>query len=280
MTEPTDPATSTARPLRVLTLNILHSSTWPTRQPAVAHVLHGLAPDLVALQETIWTPDHDQVAELLGPEYHVVQHHKRDEDGQGISIGSRWPIDAVHTLDLEVSPRCAGQIVGMLAVEIEVPPPINRVLFVNHFPSWQPEFEHERVLQAIDVSALIERRVAERPMAVVVAGDLDADPDCQSMRFWSGREALAGTSVSYLDAWAPLHVGELAERGETFTSRNPMVRAIAPRWPFRRIDYILVRRSKTPIRLDIDRCDVVFDQTVDGVWPSDHFGVYAELRPR
>lgn len=40
-----------------------------------------------------------------------------------------------------------------------------------------------------------------------------------------------------------------------------------------------------PIRLPdrygvglVERCQVVCDDERDGVWPSDHFGVYAELR--
>jgi hypothetical protein len=28
----------------------------------------------------------------------------------------------------------------------------------------------------------------------------------------------------------------------------------------------------------IEKCRVVCDDEVDGVWPSDHFGLYAELR--
>ena len=48
--------------------------------------------------------------------------------------------------------------------------------------------------------------------------------------------------------------------------------------PDRRIDYIF---TGWPVRNGIGQllsCRVVCDDERDGVWPSDHFGVYAELR--
>jgi endonuclease/exonuclease/phosphatase family metal-dependent hydrolase len=49
--------------------------------------------------------------------------------------------------------------------------------------------------------------------------------------------------------------------------------------PGRRIDYVLVRCSDHGPTLDIRRCERLFDESVDGVWASDHFGVTAELSP-
>jgi hypothetical protein len=31
---------------------------------------------------------------------------------------------------------------------------------------------------------------------------------------------------------------------------------------------------------NVETCRVVCDDAVDGVWPSDHFGVFAELRTK
>ncbi len=52
-----------------------------------------------------------------------------------------------------------------------------------------------------------------------------------------------------------------------------------PDWPFGRIDHIFVRwgdNGGSPT-LDITNCHRIFDQPVDGVWASDHFGVTADL---
>jgi len=46
----------------------------------------------------------------------------------------------------------------------------------------------------------------------------------------------------------------------------------------RRIDYVLVRCGIRGPSLQIVNCHRIFDQAVDGVWASDHFGVLADLQ--
>jgi endonuclease/exonuclease/phosphatase family metal-dependent hydrolase len=50
-------------------------------------------------------------------------------------------------------------------------------------------------------------------------------------------------------------------------------------WPFRRIDYVLVRCAEHGgPSLDIADCRRVFDvPSTDGVWASDHFGLLTDL---
>jgi endonuclease/exonuclease/phosphatase family metal-dependent hydrolase len=68
--------------------------------------------------------------------------------------------------------------------------------------------------------------------------------------------------------------------GHTFTPDNGLRSdAWRPR-PGRRIDYVMVRCGDHGATLDIANCDVVFDQPVEGVWGSDHFGVIADVEPR
>src|SRR4051812_11954001 len=74
----------------VVTLNLWgHEGDWPRRRDALASGFRALAPDLVALQETIVTEDTDQVRELLGDGFAVVHSQRRDPSGMGISIASR-----------------------------------------------------------------------------------------------------------------------------------------------------------------------------------------------
>lgn len=117
-----------------------------------------------------------------------------------------------------------------------------------------------------------------------MAGDLDADPASASVRFWTGRQSLDGTSVCYRDAWESSHPDD---PGHTLTPEHPLVKHQRFRgvqafidWPFRRIDYILVRFGSTCGRaLQVHSCTKIFTEPVDGVWASDHFGVMAELGP-
>ncbi len=74
------------------------------------------------------------------------------------------------------------------------------LLVVNHFPSWRPDLEHERCVQAVRAAEAITRLRPDPAAHVVLAGDLDADPDADSIRFWTGRCALASVSVCYRDA--------------------------------------------------------------------------------
>jgi hypothetical protein len=46
----------------------------------------------------------------------------------------------------------------------------------------------------------------------------------------------------------------------------------------RRIDYIMSRRSRGPVVLNVRGCRLCFDAPIDGVWASDHFGVVADFR--
>jgi endonuclease/exonuclease/phosphatase family metal-dependent hydrolase len=268
--------------VRVLVQNLFGRRTdWPKRRAALRTVLAELRPDLAAFPEAVVTPEYDQVADLLGPDFHVAHQREREpgdgvdvEAGQGHSIASRWPLKQVSELDLHVTPRTAGFACGLLAAEIEAPEPIGRLLFAYHNPNWQLSFAYERELQAVAAARFLEERIAGRELHVVLAADLDADPPSSSARFWTGRQSLDGTSVCYRDAWESAHPDE---PGHTFgVPRNPL--GVDWDWPFRRIDYILVRCGEHGgPTLEITGCEPVFDQPVDGVWASDHFGLIADL---
>lgn len=269
--------------LRVATLNLWQQyGAWAERRRLLTAGLRALQPDVAAFQESIKNDDYDQVSDLLGPEFHVVHQQNRDANGMGISIASRWPLSDVHELDLGVTPRCAGFPAGTLVVEVEAPHPVGSFLFVNHFPHWQLNFERERELQSLVAASFVEERVQHTPRQVVVVGDFDANPESASVRFWLGRQSLGDTSVCYRDAWESLHP---EEAGHTFTPSSPIVRDEAVKnmrpfrdWPFRRIDYVLLRfGAHGGQALDIAACDRIFDQPVEGVWASDHFGLVADL---
>jgi endonuclease/exonuclease/phosphatase family metal-dependent hydrolase len=269
--------------LRVLTLNLWQRyGVWADRRAVVVNGLHALQPDIAAFQESIRNDDYDQVRDLLGPTFHVVHQKSRDPQGMGISLASRWPLEVVRELDLNVTSRCAGFPAGALVAEVQAPEPFGSILFVNHFPHWQLNFERERELQAVVVARFIEEEAQRAARQVVLVGDFDADPDAASVRFWSGRQSLGDMSVCYRDAWESTHTGD---PGHTFTPASPVVKNEVVKdmrpfrdWPFRRIDYIFVRfGAHGGQALDILASARVFDKAIDGVWASDHFGLVADL---
>ncbi|WP_227380116.1 endonuclease/exonuclease/phosphatase family protein [Haladaptatus halobius] len=266
--------------VRVATLNVFGAlDDWPARREVMVPGFEALRPDLVALQEVVATPDYNQAYDLLGDDYHIVHHSERESDGRGISIASRWPITDVHELALkDVASRPAGFACSSMIVEVQTPAPIGRLLFANHLPDWQLTHEYEREQQTITAARFIENLVGDERVHVAVAGDLNATPDAATIRFWTGKQSLGDLSVCYRDAWASTYPDE---PGHTFTPDNYLTTTgDGGDWALelgRRIDYILVRCTDHGPTLDITDCQRLFDQTVDGVWASDHFGVTADL---
>jgi len=251
--------------LRVATLNLWgQRGDWAARRRVLAAGFARLNADLVAFQEAIVTNGTDQVREILGDDYHVVHQREREGDGQGVSIASRYPVHGRWEVDLAaVTPRAAKSAVTTLVTQVDAPWPFGPLLFA----------ERERELQAVAAARSLEAASAGRQRHVIVVGDLDADPEAASIRFWTGRQSLDELSVCYRDAWASAHPGE---PGGTYVSENPLLTDWD--WPFRRIDYILARCGEHGgPTLAVSSCERIFDRPADGVWASDHFGLTAEL---
>lgn len=269
--------------LRVLTLNLWQRyGAWADRRSVLISGLRELQPDIAAFQESIKNEEYDQISDLLGSTFHIVHQENRDPQGMGVSIASRWPFGAVHELDLNVTARCGGFPAGTLVAEVQAPDPVGSILFVNHFPHWQLNFERERELQAVAAAQFVEEQVQRSSRQVVLVGDFDADPEASSIRFWSGRQSLGDISVCYRDAWGSTHPDD---PGHTFTPASSVVKEEVVKnmrpfrdWPFRRIDYIFVRfGAHGGQAMDIVACARIFDKPVDGVWASDHFGLITDL---
>jgi exonuclease III len=261
--------------MRVATLNLwARHGSWSERREVLIAGLRDLRPDLVAFQESVVTDHYDQVTDLLGAGYHVVHQEQGEADGTRASIASRWPLGEIRQTRLAVTPRVnLSEFAGWIGlVEVMAPEPL---LFVNHKPSFRMGHELERELQAVQAARLVEEVLGDRDLHVVVAGDFDATPDSAGVRFWSGLQSLGGTSVAYRDAWQWAHPHDA---GHTFTPVNPLV--TGGNWPLetgRRIDYLFVRCHGNGPTLRLVDCWQIFDQPVDGVWASDHFGVAMDL---
>jgi endonuclease/exonuclease/phosphatase family metal-dependent hydrolase len=278
------PGRSSPPGVRVATLNLWgRGGAWADRRRVLVEGLRALGPDLVAFQEAVRTGDYDQTVDLLGPGYEVAHQVERDADGSGASIASRWPLGEVHEVDLHLTPRTADFPCTTLVAEVLAPAPLGPLLFVNHKPSFKWGLEHERELQAVAAARFVEELAGRDRRHVVLVGDQDAVPEAACMRFWRGLQSLHGTSVAYQDAWEATHPGD---PGHTFTPENPLVPSLQhplevegelPLEPGRRIDHVLVRCDDHGPVFHVAGCRRVFDQPVDGVWASDHFGLLADL---
>ena len=265
--------------VRVLTMNLLapQHARWSERRAVLVDALRELQPDVAALQEVATSDEYDEVADLF-PGFHAAHHSRRSADGVGACLVSRWPLRDVAEVDLHVSPRTESfPWCATLTARVLAPAPFGPLLLAHHKPSWQYGYELEREAQAVLAARHIAERVgvAADAVHVVLLGDFDAAPDSASVRFWTGRQSLHGTSVCYRDTWEHAH----PERaGHTFSPRNPLVRAgEMPLERGRRIDYVMVRCGQHGPTLDVTRCATAFDEPVGGIWASDHFGVVTDL---
>jgi len=272
---------------RILTLNVYNLEGDPRRQEVINAELRRLSPDLVSLQEVVRTDEHDQLEALLrGTDLHGT--HQADVLGYpmpwserfgGTALATRWPHRIVEVLDHRaeadaLQPWCT------LAAVVEIPD-AGEVLFVATTLNASFAGAAAREREAVALTEIDDRH--RRDLPTIIAGDLNSVPESSSIRYLTGRQALEGRSAFFHDAWAVAGEGP----GHTWTPENPLVSSLQdvivrqPGGLPYRIDYVLVgfvqHGAHAGSRCRIEEASVAFDQPVDGVWPSDHFGVLVDV---
>jgi endonuclease/exonuclease/phosphatase family metal-dependent hydrolase len=271
--------------LKVLTLNLWHDQgPWPARAELIRSWLDRLDPDVAGFQEALRGSGFDQLAELLGarlPHRDYVRAGTFMREGAPLDFGngvaSRWPL--VARAEQRLPDR--GDAETRAALHVDVAAPFGRLAFTCTHLHWRFHHGDTRLRQARELAlAVIERR-PQGGFPPVIVGDFNAEPDSDEIRFLTGGHAFEGKSVFFHDAWrvagersASGPTGEVA--GATWSNRNRFARLALE--PERRIDYVFAGYPTSQGLGLVQHCRVVCDEAVDGVWPSDHFGVYAELR--
>ena len=259
--------------LRVLSWNLWwRFGPWEARFPAIQATIRGLDPDVIALQEVWGEPDADssasKLAEALG--YEHVYAHRLVLDGIqfGNAVLSRWPIVDTETWPLPARPDAEEQRTLLLA---EVDGPRGRLqVFCTHL-NWR--FDHSDVRQ--DQVRYICERIAERrprAFAPILCGDMNAPPDSTEMWMLNGKTTLPVPNLVFQDAWEMAGDGP----GHTWSNENPYARLDLE--AARRIDYVYAGWPRAGGAGHVTSCRVIGQDAIDGVVPSDHYGVLAELR--
>ena len=276
--------------LRVATLNIWNKSgPWLARLPLIQKEIARLSPEIIGLQEALRfrppgtsenvTPSaaNDQATEIgerFG--FHVAYAAASDYGGGllfGNAVLSRHPI--LEERAFQLPGLESGESRSLLYALCDTP--LGRLpVFVTHL-NWK--FHHGSVRQK--QCAFIAERIAELApiddalLPPVLMGDFNAAPDADEIRFLTGLAAIDGKTVYFADVWT--YAGE--GPGYTFARENAF--AAKAREPSRRIDYIFVRGPDRQFRGEPMHTEVAFDEAdmsgSEPVWPSDHFGLYADL---
>ena len=270
--------------LRVVTLNVWNQQGDPKRNELINRELRRLDPDLVSFQEVIHSPQLNQLEKLIhGTGLHgthqaevlrTVPPHA-DRFG-GSAVATRWQHRVEEVLDLRMSdandvPWCS------LAAAVPLPGE-GELLFIAATTSWRLAAESARERQVVALSDLDARH--RRALPTIIAGDFNATPDAASLRYLRGLQSLGGRSVRYHDAWEVAGEGS----GYTWNVDNPNAKSeigMIVRQPNhrRRVDYVFTGSwdAHPKAACEITAVSLAFDQPVDGIFASDHFGVVADL---
>jgi endonuclease/exonuclease/phosphatase family metal-dependent hydrolase len=266
--------------LRVATLNIWNRcGPWEQRLPAIRKWLAELSPDVIGLQEVLRprggseVPDQAAlIAEGLG--YHIAYGAAwaSDEFEFGNAVLSRFPI--VHS-DVHMLPGLDTDETRCL-VHTELDAPFGKLAFFATHLNWKFHEGYVREAQVREVAARIKALVPMHAFPPIVVGDFNAEPDADEIRYMRGLCSLGGKSVYFADTFGITGNRNAADRGATFCRRNPFAGQLGE--PDRRIDYIFVRGPDSQGRGEPLVSRVCFDEPVDGIFPSDHFGVLSVIR--
>jgi endonuclease/exonuclease/phosphatase family metal-dependent hydrolase len=275
--------------LRVATLNVWNrSGPWPERLKLIRRELELLSPDVLGLQEVMRlvrpgtsesrSPEGDQAAEIAEGLGYEIAFAQASDFGEGLVMGnailSRFPIFETrsHRLPDERSGERRGLLYALLGT------PWGRLpMFATHL-NWRFDHGFVRLKQVAFVAARVEEHAPVQAgfLPPVLVGDFNAEPDADEIRFLRGLLVLEGKSVHFADAW--VYGGDGTE-GATYDRSNDYARR--NREPPRRIDYIFVRGPDAELRGEPLAARLAFHTPEIGpggaIWPSDHFGVYAEI---
>jgi endonuclease/exonuclease/phosphatase family metal-dependent hydrolase len=259
---------------RVVTVNIWNRlGPWPQRAPLLREGLLALDADVVGLQEVLdFTGQPNQAEELLAGTGWNIFYAPAWHIGGGLTFGnaiaSRHAIRDGACLPL---PTPAGLDTRSIAFARVDAPHGPLPVFVTHL-TVDAHLTRVRCAQARALAEHVARLAPIGEPPPVVMGDFNAEPDADEIRFLRGLTALDGASVYLADAWL---ASGADGPGHTWDRRNPY--ALATREPSRRIDYVFSRGPDRYGRGEPLAARVALDRPVDGVWPSDHFAVVADL---
>lgn len=245
--------------VRVLTLNLWHDKgDWPKRRELIVEEVRRLKPDLIALQEVLQRPGLQNQAQDLGAAL-----------GYRVSFVSVDPAAAPRRYGNAILIAGAGGPAQLRKLE-----PLDDYRTAAHLRATATErhpdldFYATHLHNERDGGAVRARQIASLLDFVdtsagggyrILAGDFNTDADAPE---------LAPLRARYVDAFASVHP-ELAGDRARASTLNPAY------LPAQRIDHVFY----DPAGFAAIEARIVLNRSRNGVWPSDHFGLFVRLRP-
>ncbi|HEY2191255.1 MAG TPA: endonuclease/exonuclease/phosphatase family protein [Actinomycetospora sp.] len=268
--------------LRVATWNLWWRHGDPERRrPAILATLRELDADVVALQE-VWSHADgsfaDEPAAELGT--NVALRPSRDPSswtsklpdaevyGIANAVLARDPIGEPTVAPL---PLPSWETAGRMLLDVVVATPAGSCRVVTVHLTSSPVASAPRCEQVRAIAA----HVAAAPptdLPPIVLGDFNAEPDSDEMRRLEGLLTVPAAPELFL-----INTRRWATHPEapTWNPANPHVAATGS--PPIRLDHLLVGLGRGTVAVRVADSAVFGDRPIDGVWPSDHAGVVADL---
>lgn len=255
---PAAPEPAPAREVRVLTLNLWHDKgDWPKRRALIVAEIQRLKPDLIALQEVLQRPglrnQAEDLGQALGYQVRFVSVDPADAPrryGNAILLAAPGPRAQERKLEPLNDYRIAAHVRALADAR---QPGVDFYATHLHNERGGSAIRARQVgslLGFIDDSALGGR--------TIVAGDFNTQADSPE---------LAAQRARYADAFAAAHP-ELAGDPARASTLNPAY------LPAQRIDHVFY----DPAGFEVVEARIVLNESRDGVWASDHFGLFVRLR--
>jgi endonuclease/exonuclease/phosphatase family metal-dependent hydrolase len=251
---------------------------WERRREAIAATLARVRPDLCGLQEVWGAFGENLAADLAGRlgMYWCWAEATKDRDAAGneVSLGnailSRWPIVAQARAELPVGDLTDE---GRAAVYARVDSPRGPLPMFSTHLTYGLGRSKERTAQVRTLAQFVAEHATGCFYPPVITGDFNAEPGSDELRLLGGvLTAPAVPGLVLLDAWRYADPGD---PGFTWDHRNGYQAGSVI--PDSRIDYILVglpRQGRGRVR----SAALAGTTPVEGVWPSDHFAVLADIQ--
>jgi endonuclease/exonuclease/phosphatase family metal-dependent hydrolase len=261
--------------MRVLTWNLWgRDGDWRRRRDAIAAVIADAAPDVCGLQEVWDAPDGNLAADLaqrLDVRW-CWARAQRPSAADGVSIGNavltRWPILSSDELQLPTGELPERRV----ALGARLAAPAGVLPFVTTHLTYRPGGSVIRLEQVRALARFVAEQAVDCAYPPVVTGDLNAEPDSDELRLLGGLlTAPAVPGLVLVDSW---RYAPPDDPGFTWDRRNAYQKHSAI--PDSRIDYVLMGLPQQG-RGRVQTARLAGDAPVDGVWPSDHFALIADL---
>lgn len=263
--------------LRFVTLNLWgENGPHQHRLDLLAAELERFAPDVVALQEVRDVPGKlpnqaETLARRLGCQHVFVPSTEWGGGTEGLAIVSRFAIRQSAHKRLPHATDTEGRIV----LSAELNGPAGPLWVHTAHLSYREHEGKQREDQVMALDAEIAARAPGLEQPQVLLGDFNTVPEADEIRWLSGLTTLGGRRVFYQDAWATARPGEA---GVTWARENPFRARMNWLRADRRLDYIFVTAPRRDGRGKIFDAQLVCDRPdADGVYPSDHCGVMADV---